>query len=144
MKHGMGFLTLAALAGLFMAGCTSTETVTTTEPRQYFVPHLEDVPTGSAVDQDVVSGKFNVVILQAAMVSSSMTRTYAQTRGIAMSKGAKERGSRTLLYVEWARKGIDGDRVHAQRVPRHRQGLRRGTAARGPRLEGRERQETRV
>lgn len=75
--------------------------------RQYFVPHLENVPAGDRVDRDVVSGKFDVVVLQAAMVSSSRTRTYAQTRGIAMATGAKERGSRTLLYVEWARKGID-------------------------------------
>ena len=38
MKHGMGFLTLAALAGLFMAGCTGTETVTTTEPEAQAKP----------------------------------------------------------------------------------------------------------
>lgn len=75
--------------------------------RAHFVGHLEDVPRGSNVDRDVAQGPFDVVVLQAAMVSSSMTRTYAQTRGIEMARAARARGARTLLFVEWPRRGID-------------------------------------
>lgn len=72
-----------------------------------FVGHLEDVESGSSIDREVTSGRYDFVVLQGAMVSSSRTRTYAQTRAIAMAKAAKARGSRVLLVVEWPRRGID-------------------------------------
>ncbi|MCB8932369.1 MAG: hypothetical protein M9921_09025 [Fimbriimonadaceae bacterium] len=72
-----------------------------------FVGHLEDVAPGSATDREVRSGKFDVVVLQAAMVSSSGKISYPQTRAIAMAKAARTKGSRTLLYVEWPRRGVD-------------------------------------
>ncbi|RYG23486.1 hypothetical protein EON82_13840 [bacterium] len=75
--------------------------------KAHFVGHLEDVPAGSAIDRDVTGGGYDVVVLQAAMVSSSMTRTYRQTRAIAMATGAKAKKSRVLLYVEWPRRGIN-------------------------------------
>jgi hypothetical protein len=75
--------------------------------RAFFVPHLEDVVAGGEIDKEIASGRYDVVILQAAMVSSSRTITYSQTRGIAMAKAAKAHGSRVLLYVEWPRRGID-------------------------------------
>jgi hypothetical protein len=73
----------------------------------YFVEHLEDVAPGTRVDQEVSSGKYDVVVLQSAMVSSSLSRTYSQERGIAMATAAKTKGARVLLYVEWPRRGID-------------------------------------
>lgn len=75
--------------------------------KKYFVPHLEDVQPGGEVDTEVASGKYDVVVLQAAMVSSSLSRDYDQTRGIAMAKAAKAKKARVLLYVEWPRRGID-------------------------------------
>jgi hypothetical protein len=73
----------------------------------YFVGHLEDVQPNTNVDKEVSSGKYDVVVLQSAMVSSSLSRTYSQARGIAMAKAAKRGGARVLLYVEWPRRGVD-------------------------------------
>lgn len=75
--------------------------------KSYFVDHLEHVPPGSEVDKAVTSGGYNIVVLQSAMVSSSLTRLYPQPRAIAMAQAAKAQGARVLLYVEWPRRGID-------------------------------------
>ena len=73
----------------------------------FFVSHLEDVQPGDAPDKEINSGKYDVVVLQSAMVSSSLTRTYSQARGIAMARAAKAKGARVLLYVEWPRRNIN-------------------------------------
>lgn len=75
--------------------------------KSYFVDHLEHVPAGSQVDKEVCSGAYNIVVLQSAMVSSSLSRLYPQTRAIEMAKAAKARGAKVLLYVEWPRRGVD-------------------------------------
>ncbi|AIE86116.1 hypothetical protein [Fimbriimonas ginsengisoli] len=75
--------------------------------KNYFVGHLEDVPPGSEIAREVGSGRYDIVVLQSAMVSSSLTRNYAQTRGIAMAKDALAHRARVLLYVEWPRRGVD-------------------------------------
>jgi hypothetical protein len=75
--------------------------------KSFFVGHLEDVKPNSNVDLEISSGKYDIVVLQSAMVSSSMSREYPQTRGIAMAKAAKAKGARVLLYVEWPRRGVD-------------------------------------
>ena len=75
--------------------------------KSFFVGHLEDVKPSSEVDREVGSGNYDFVVLQAAMVSSSMSRTYPQSRAIAMARLAKSKHARVLLYVEWPRKGID-------------------------------------
>ena len=72
-----------------------------------FVPHLENVPVGSPVARAVADPRLDFVVLQSAMVSSSRTRKYPQTRGIALAKAAKRQGSRVILYVEWPRRGED-------------------------------------
>lgn len=73
--------------------------------KKYFVGHLEDVPEGQEIDKEVKSGKYEVVVLQAAMVSSSLSRDYPQDRAVAMAKAAKSKGARVMLYVEWPRRG---------------------------------------
>lgn len=72
-----------------------------------FVGHLEDIPAGSDLEREITGGNYDVVVLQGAMVSSSHKFRYPQDRGIALAKQARIRGSRVLLYVEWARRGID-------------------------------------
>ncbi len=74
--------------------------------KSYFVGHLEDIPVGGEVEREVESGRYDFVILQSAMVSSSLSRTYSQTRGIALARSARARRARVLLYVEWPRRGI--------------------------------------
>jgi hypothetical protein len=75
--------------------------------KTYFVGHLEDIPYQGEIQDQAASGNYDYVVLQGAMVSSSMTITYDQSRGIALAKTAKAHGARVLLYVEWPRRGID-------------------------------------
>ena len=75
--------------------------------RNHFVGHLEDIAPGTIIDGDVASGQYDVLVLQGAMVSSSMKHTYSQDRGIAMAQAAKRLGKRVILYVEWPRRRID-------------------------------------
>ncbi len=72
-----------------------------------FAPHLEDVANNSEVVGEVGSGRYNVVVLQGAMVSMSMSRTYSQAGGLKLAKLARLKKARVLLYVEWPRRGID-------------------------------------
>ena len=75
--------------------------------QSHFVGHLEDVRPGSDAERDITSGRFDVVVLQGAMVSTSHRFTYPQDQGIALAKAAKANGARVLLYAEWPRRGID-------------------------------------
>jgi len=100
----LNFNDLPATVAKMLQSDGSERTVTY---KSYFVGHLEDVTRGSEVDREVTSGPYDIVILQAAMVSSSMTRTYAQARGIEMAKAARARKARVILYAEWPRRGID-------------------------------------
>lgn len=53
----------------------------------------------------VKSGKFSVVVLQGAEISSSHRFTYKQDGAIRLAKLAKAAKSRTLLFAEWSRRG---------------------------------------
>lgn len=75
--------------------------------KSFFVGHLEDIQANDPCFIEASSGNWDVVVLQAAMVSSSLSRQYPQTRGIALAKAAKAGKARVLLYVEWPRRGID-------------------------------------
>jgi hypothetical protein len=75
--------------------------------KSFFIGHLEDVPANDRIFIEASSGNWDVVVLQAAMVSSSLSRQYPQTRGIALAQVAKAKKARVLLYVEWPRRGID-------------------------------------
>lgn len=74
--------------------------------QSFFVGHLEDVQPKTQIYNEAASGKYDIVVLQSAMVSSSLSRNYAQTNGIAIAKAAKAKGARVLLYVEWPRRGV--------------------------------------
>lgn len=73
----------------------------------FFVGHLEDVAANDPIFIEASSGNWDVVVLQAAMVSSSRSRQYPQTRGIVLAQTAKAKEARVLLYAEWPRRGID-------------------------------------
>lgn len=53
----------------------------------------------------VKSGKFSVVVLQGAEISSSHRFTYKQDGAIRLAKLAKQAKSRVLLFAEWPRRG---------------------------------------
>ncbi len=53
------------------------------------------------------AGKFDVVVLQGAMVSSSHKYKYSQKSAIDLATAARKAGARVLLYAEWPRRGWD-------------------------------------
>ena len=71
------------------------------------VGHLDDAFTHrGAVTRHVADSKYDIVILQGAMISQSLSREYSQEPGIKLTRMAQKAGSRVILYVEWPRKGV--------------------------------------
>jgi len=68
---------------------------------------LNDVTGSSSIQRDISSGKWDVVVLQGAKISSSHKYTYTQEGAINAGKWAREAGSRVLFFAEWPRKGWD-------------------------------------
>lgn len=68
---------------------------------------LNDQAASEGLKKEISSGKWNVIVLQGAMVSSSHKYKYKQDGGIQLAKLAKKSGARTLLFAEWPRKGWD-------------------------------------
>jgi hypothetical protein len=71
-----------------------------------FVEHLNDAKNDRQM-LSLIDGDWNTVVLQAAMVSSSLTYSYPQDGGIQLAQEAKKTGKRVVLFVEWPRRGID-------------------------------------
>lgn len=69
--------------------------------------HLNDVASDPAVLAEIEKGRWDIVLLEGALVSMSHKFTYPQDGGIALGKAARAAGSRALYWVEWPRKGID-------------------------------------
>ena len=67
---------------------------------------LEDIASQGEVRTLVRSGKVDVVVMQAAKVSSSHKYVYSQTQGIALAKAARDAGVRVVLFSEWSRQGV--------------------------------------
>jgi hypothetical protein len=68
---------------------------------------LEDIAAQPEVQRMIRERKFDVVVMQAAKVSSSHQYTYPQDRAIALAKSAKGAGTRVVLFSEWPRQGVD-------------------------------------
>jgi hypothetical protein len=68
-------------------------------------PFLEDLARNPAIRKEVAEGKWDVIVLQGAKVSSSHRYRYSQAGGIVLAKLAMASGARTLLFAEWPRKG---------------------------------------
>lgn len=68
---------------------------------------LNDQATNPSLLQDIKSKKWNVIILQGALVSSSHKYKYSQEGGIQLAKLARQSGAKTLLFAEWPRQGWD-------------------------------------
>lgn len=68
--------------------------------------HLNDMDT-EATRSVIRGGHWDIVVMQGAMVSMSMSRHYSQAGGIDLARVAKASGARVLMYVEWPRRGID-------------------------------------
>lgn len=69
--------------------------------------NLNEIAKNPAVSEEIKSGKWNTVVIQAALVSSSHKYKYKQDGGIALAKLAKQSKANTFLFAEWPRKGID-------------------------------------
>lgn len=69
--------------------------------------NLEQLGNNSQATQAISSGKWDVVILQGAAISSSHKFVYSQAGAIKLAKLGKQAKARTLLYAEWPRKGWD-------------------------------------
>jgi hypothetical protein len=59
----------------------------------------------------ISDGGWDVVVMQAAKVSSSHKYTYSQQGGINLAKLAVAEGAKTLLFVEWPRRGWNESRL---------------------------------
>ncbi len=68
---------------------------------------LNDIAQSPQVRQDIESGQFEVVVMQAAKLSSSHRYQYSHDGGIQLAKLARQKGARVLLFAEWPRKGWD-------------------------------------
>lgn len=86
--------------------------------------HLNDLAKNPANLQLIERGKWDIVLLQAAMVSSSHKYRYKQDGGILMAQAAVKAKAKTYLWVEWPRRGWDESeftlneyRVIAKAVP---------------------------
>src|SRR5690349_1820317 len=70
-------------------------------------PHIDDLAKRPDVVRNVQSGHWDVVVIQAAMVSSSHRYDYPQDLAIQIASQAKGAGARVLLFSEWPRRGWD-------------------------------------
>lgn len=68
---------------------------------------LEDLSGRQDVLKAVSSGRWDVIVLQGAALSSSHKYVYSQAGAIKLAKLAKASKARVLLYAEWPRKGWD-------------------------------------
>jgi hypothetical protein len=68
---------------------------------------LEDIAADAGVQTAIRERKVDIVVMQAAKISSSHKYTYSQVKGTALAKLAQDKGIKTLLYAEWPRRGWD-------------------------------------
>lgn len=68
---------------------------------------LNDQAKSGNLKKEIASGKWNVIVLQGATVSSSHKFKYSQEGGIELTKLAKKSGAKTYLFAEWPRRGWD-------------------------------------
>jgi hypothetical protein len=87
------------LAGDGTGRTVRTETMT--------VAMLNDGAQNRAILDAIKSKKYQIVVLQGALISSSHKYQYKQDGGITLAKLAVKAGARTLLYAEWPRRGWD-------------------------------------
>lgn len=77
----------------------------TTKP--YIGGLLNDQASDPNLIKEIQSKRWNVIILQGALVSSSHKYRYSQEGGIKLANLAKKSGAKTLLFAEWPRQGWD-------------------------------------
>lgn len=79
--------------------------------------HLNDIGDDEGILNRIRKGRWNVVVLQGAMVSMSRRISYPQDGGINLAKIAKQSGARVLCYSEWPRRDID-ETIYTENVYR--------------------------
>lgn len=71
------------------------------------VAMLNDGAQNQAILDAIKSKKYQVIVLQGALISSSHKYKYKQDGGITLAKLAVKAGARTILCAEWPRRGWD-------------------------------------
>lgn len=66
---------------------------------------LNDIAENPSILNEIKTGDYDVVILQAAKLSNSHKYHYSHEGGMNLAKLAQSKGARVLYYAEWPRKG---------------------------------------
>jgi len=77
------------------------------ETQRYFEAFLTDAVNDPAACTAAADPKWDVVVLQGAMASSSHKYKYDNTNCATIGNMARKAGSRVLYFVEWPRRGWD-------------------------------------
>jgi hypothetical protein len=91
--------------GLVRNLLVSAPTPRTIHTDMMMVGNLNDGAANQTIVDAIKSKKYQVVVLQSALISSSHKYKYKQDGGIALAKLAVKSKARTLLYAEWPRRG---------------------------------------
>lgn len=75
--------------------------------RHIFSGFLNDLAENPSVSEALTKTKWDVVVLQGALLSSSHSREYPNPGIVKLTKAAIKKGARPLYFVEWPRKGWD-------------------------------------
>lgn len=66
---------------------------------------LNDISQNPQVRQDILSGRWHVLVLQGAKLSNSHKYQYDHSGGAELAKLAKKQKMEALLFAEWPRRG---------------------------------------
>ncbi|HLO97359.1 MAG TPA: hypothetical protein VK171_02085 [Fimbriimonas sp.] len=66
---------------------------------------LNDIAKGGGATRELKAGKYDAVVLQGAMLSSSHKYKYSQAGAIELANLAKSLGTKPFLFAEWSRRG---------------------------------------
>jgi hypothetical protein len=66
---------------------------------------VEELANSHALNLDIKSKQFHVLVMQGAKLSSSHKYDYDHSGAVKISKFARQNGLKTLLFAEWPRRG---------------------------------------
>ncbi len=93
------------LTGMVKSLIESDGTQTTVQTKTHSTGFLEDLANSTALQQDLKSGKWHVVVMQGAKLSSSHKYDYDHSGAVQIAKLAKQNKVKPYLFAEWPRRG---------------------------------------